>query len=69
MRGKRYTGRSRWTVRKVIAAVLIIGGAALLFGGAGHLDHDYISLKHGIIMMFSGCANLLVGLSLGGLLS
>ena len=67
MRPKRYTGR-RVSVRKIIGAVLIIAGLLLVFGGAGSMEHDYITLKNGIITMFSGCASLLIGLSLGRLI-
>ena len=64
---KRYTGRKN-SIRKTIAAILVIAGLALIFGGAGGLEHDYITLKNGIITMFSGCASLLIGLSLGRLI-
>lgn len=67
MKNKRYTGREI-NVRKIASALFIIAGLLVVFGGVGSLEHDYISLKSGIITMFSGCVSLLVGLSLGRLI-
>lgn len=67
MKPKRYTGR-KFNIKKAIGTGLIIAGLALVFGGAGSLDNDYISLTNGVIVMFSGCASLLIGLSLGRLI-
>lgn len=67
MKPKRYTGR-KYNVKKLIGAILILAGFALIWGGACSIDHDYITLTTYIIMMFSGLASLLVGVSLGRLI-